>query len=113
MSFFQAILLIFIAITGAGIVFTRQPVNQAIVLSFFGLLLAILFLIFQAPDVALSEVVVGTIALPLMILLTMAKLKYYARLHKEVEEEIENPDEAEQDAGDDSSKGALQRGESQ
>jgi len=37
--------------------------------------LAVLFFTLQAPDVALSEIVVGAVALPLMILLTLAKVR--------------------------------------
>jgi energy-converting hydrogenase B subunit D len=44
------------------------------VASVFGLTLAILFLTFQAPDVALSQIVVGAIALPAMIMLTLRKV---------------------------------------
>ena len=39
-----------------------------------GILLAILFFVLQAPDVALSEIVVGAVALPLMVLLSLAKI---------------------------------------
>jgi len=45
------------------------------VASLFGILLAILFFVLQAPDVALSEIVVGAVALPLMILLSLAKIR--------------------------------------
>jgi uncharacterized MnhB-related membrane protein len=37
--------------------------------------MALMFFIFQAPDVAFSQVVVGAVVLPLMVLLTLAKLK--------------------------------------
>jgi len=37
--------------------------------------LAVVFFLFQAPDVALSEIVVATIALPIMIVLAVAKLR--------------------------------------
>jgi uncharacterized MnhB-related membrane protein len=46
-----------------------------IVLSVYGILLAVLFLAFQAPDVTLSELTVGAIALPILLLLTLAKVK--------------------------------------
>ena len=39
------------------------------------MLLGILFFVFQAPDVALSEIVVGAVAAPLMILLALAKVR--------------------------------------
>jgi uncharacterized MnhB-related membrane protein len=71
----QAAILIFIAITGTAVVFTRNPLNQVVGLTFYGLLMAIMFFIFQAPDVAFSQIVVGAVVLPLMVLLTLAKLK--------------------------------------
>ena len=54
-------------------VLVRNPLRQAIVAGVFGLLLGLLFA-FQAPDVALSQIVVGSVALPLMIMLTLTKL---------------------------------------
>lgn len=71
----HAAALIFVAVVATVVVLTRQPVSQAIVVSFYGLLLAIVFVLFQAPDVALSQIVIGAIALPLMILLALAKIK--------------------------------------
>jgi uncharacterized MnhB-related membrane protein len=46
-----------------------------VVLSGYGLLLAILFMVFQAPDVTLSELTVGAVALPLLILLALSKVR--------------------------------------
>ena len=53
---------------------TRDPTNQAIVFSLYGLLLTLLFLVLQAPDVAFSEIAVGAAALPLILLVTVAKV---------------------------------------
>ncbi len=75
MSLLQASLLGFVAVMGAGVVLTRDVRNQTIVLGFYGLLLALMFLAFQAPDVALSQVVVGAVALPLMMLLALARIR--------------------------------------
>jgi uncharacterized MnhB-related membrane protein len=49
------------------------------VLSGYGLLLAVLFLVFQAPDVTLSELSVGAIALPVLVLLALAKVRSASR----------------------------------
>jgi uncharacterized MnhB-related membrane protein len=75
MMIMQAAILIFVAVAGGAVVLTRNPVNQVIGLTFYGLLMALMFFIFQAPDVAFSQIVVGTVILPLMVLLTLAKLK--------------------------------------
>lgn len=71
----QYSILVLVAMAGAGVVLTRDPASQTIVLSFFGLVLALMFFILQAPDVALSQIVVGAVALPLMVLLALAQLR--------------------------------------
>ncbi|MGN6188146.1 MAG: DUF4040 domain-containing protein, partial [Conexibacter sp.] len=60
---------------GTLVVLVRDPVRQALVASMFGLALAILFFAFQAPDVAISQIVVATVAVPVMILLALTKLR--------------------------------------
>jgi energy-converting hydrogenase B subunit D len=71
----QFAILIFVAVAGTTVVLTREPAAQAIVVSFYGLLLAVLFFVFRAPDVSLSQIVVGALALPLMIMLALARVK--------------------------------------
>lgn len=73
MTVLQGTLLV-VAMGGTAVVLVRNPLRQAIVAGVFGLLLGLLFFAFQAPDVALSQIVVGSVALPLMIVLTLAKL---------------------------------------
>ena len=75
MNILQAVILVMVAGGGTAVVATRDPLRQAMMASFFGILLAILFFVLQAPDVALSEIVVGAVALPLMILLSLAKVR--------------------------------------
>jgi energy-converting hydrogenase B subunit D len=69
----QAAALFAVALTGTATVLVRQPPRQLVVAGFFGLTLAVLFMVFGAPDVALSELVVATVALPVMALLTLAR----------------------------------------
>jgi uncharacterized MnhB-related membrane protein len=71
----QVAILLFVAVAGTAVVLTRNPVSQVIGLTFYGLVLTLMFFIFQAPDVAFSQIVVGAVVLPLMVLLTLAKLK--------------------------------------
>jgi energy-converting hydrogenase B subunit D len=75
----QSAILLFVAAGGTAVIFTRDPASQAIVVSFYGLLLGIMFFVFQAPDVGLSQIVVGALALPLMILLALARVKKQGR----------------------------------
>jgi energy-converting hydrogenase B subunit D len=63
------------AATGAGVVLSREPRRQAVAIGVNGLVLALLFLALQAPDVAYSELVVGAAALPLMFLVALTILR--------------------------------------
>jgi uncharacterized MnhB-related membrane protein len=75
MEIVQAIILIFIAAVALAVVLTRDPLPQVMVFSFFGLLLGVMFIIFQAPAVAFSQISVGVVALPLMILIALARVR--------------------------------------
>jgi energy-converting hydrogenase B subunit D len=75
MNALQLVILVLVAAAATGVVLVRVPVRQAIALSAYGLLLALLFLAFQAPDVTLSELSVGAVALPILLLLTLAKVR--------------------------------------
>lgn len=69
-----AVALFLVAGAATAAVLNRDPVRQAMVLSFLGLSLALLFTFVQAPDVALSQLAVGSAVTPLMILLTVRKV---------------------------------------
>jgi len=71
----QIVLLVAVAVGGTATVLVRNPVRQAATSGVAGLALALLFFAVQAPDVALSEIVVATVAVPLMVLLALAKLR--------------------------------------
>jgi len=68
-------LLLMLATVATLVVFTRDPFCQTIGMSFYGLCLTVFFFLLQAPDVALAQLGIGTVALPLVVLLTMSKLR--------------------------------------
>jgi energy-converting hydrogenase B subunit D len=75
----QIAALALVALGGSGVVIASDPLRQTIVLGIFGLTLAVLFFVFEAPDVALSEIVVSTVGLPVMILLALRKIREQER----------------------------------
>jgi energy-converting hydrogenase B subunit D len=75
MQALQVALLVLVAAGATAVVLIRAGVRQVLMLSIYGVLLAVLFLAFQAPDVTLSELVVGAVALPIILLLTLAKVR--------------------------------------
>lgn len=79
-------LLLLLAVAGARVVTTRDPTEQVITLGFYGLLTALMFFFFQAPDVALSQITVGAVALPLMIMLAISRMRVRDALKKKGQE---------------------------
>jgi energy-converting hydrogenase B subunit D len=64
-----------VALGAVAVVMTDDPARQAVTLSAYGLLLAVLFLTMSAPDVALSQIGVGTAIVPLMVMLAIRKAR--------------------------------------
>jgi energy-converting hydrogenase B subunit D len=75
MDALQITVLVLVAVGATAVVFIRAHVRQVLALSVYGVLLAVLFLVFQAPDVTLSELAVGAVLLPIVFLLTLAKIR--------------------------------------
>jgi energy-converting hydrogenase B subunit D len=74
-----------VAVGGAAVVLAPDPLRQVLVLSIFGMSLTFLFFVFQDPDVALSEIVVSTVGLPVMVLLALRKVSEHERAQKKEE----------------------------
>jgi energy-converting hydrogenase B subunit D len=75
-------ILLLLAISGFAAVRTQDVTEQVIALGFYGLVTALMFFFFQAPDVALSQITVGAVALPLMIMLALSRMKFHKATRK-------------------------------
>jgi uncharacterized MnhB-related membrane protein len=84
-----AALLTVVGVIGGLTVLIREPVRQAIMAGALGLALSALFFALQAPDVGLSEIVVGGAGIPIMLLLAIAKIRGQQAEMAEAEEERE------------------------
>ena len=71
----QIVVMLFTAVGAVAVVLTRDLVRQAVVFSLYGFSLAALFLVFQAPDVALSSLVVSGAAYPLVLVGAIARVR--------------------------------------
>jgi uncharacterized MnhB-related membrane protein len=77
MMYVGAGILLLVAISGWAVVRTRDVTSQILALAFYGLLMALMFFFFQAPDVALSQITVGAVALPLMVMLANTRMRLH------------------------------------
>lgn len=75
MSLLEIVAYAFVVIVGTALVFTRRPIDQLFVYTGFGISLTLLFFVLHAPDVALSELTVGTLILPIVVLVALMKTR--------------------------------------
>jgi uncharacterized MnhB-related membrane protein len=71
----QAVALLFTALASLLVVLAKDLVRQALLFSLYGFALVVLFLVFQAPDVALSALVVSGIAYPVVLVGAIARVR--------------------------------------
>lgn len=71
----QATVLVLAALGAPAVALTRDPLKQIVVSGVYGYSLVGVFMVLQAPDVALSMLVVSTVAYPLIVLVTIARLR--------------------------------------
>ena len=83
----QAVVFALVALGAPLVVLTRDPLRQALVNSVYGVTLVLLFVVLQAPDPALSMLVVSGIAYPLVILAAVARVRGERRRSEEAENE--------------------------
>jgi uncharacterized MnhB-related membrane protein len=71
----QAVALALVALGAPLVVLTRDPLRQALVNGIYGVSLVCLFVVLQAPDPALSMLVVSGVGYPLVILAAVARVR--------------------------------------
>jgi energy-converting hydrogenase B subunit D len=81
-------------VTSAFLVMKLRNLNGAVMaLSAMGTVLALVFVVLGAPDVAQSEIVVGAIALPVLYLIATGKVRADVRDRGELGEQESDSDE--------------------
>lgn len=72
MNWLVGVMLLTSALSGLLVVTSRVPRRQVYAIGANSVVLALLFFVLQAPDVAYSEIAVGTVIVPLLFLITLA-----------------------------------------
>jgi uncharacterized MnhB-related membrane protein len=71
----QSVALALVALGAPAVVLSRDPLKMIVVNGFYGLTLVLVFVLYGAPDVGLSMLVVGTVAYPLVVLVAIARVR--------------------------------------
>ena len=80
----NVILLVGMLLSALLVIQVRRIIDAVIAFSAVGTFLTLIFFQMQAPDVALSEAAVGAVAVPMVVLISMAKIRSL----------VDNPSEA-------------------
>jgi energy-converting hydrogenase B subunit D len=79
LTLLQAFALVLAAVLATAVVLVRDPKRQVFPYMLYGLVLSVLFALLQAPDVALSEMAVGSVAIPFGILAALVRIEHGKR----------------------------------
>ena len=71
----QSVALALVVLGAPAVVLSRDPLKMIVVNGFYGLTLVLVFVLYGAPDVGLSMLVVGTVAYPLVVLVAIARVR--------------------------------------
>jgi uncharacterized MnhB-related membrane protein len=75
MTALQFVALTMVAVAATAVVLVDDPLRQCMVASMLGLFLTSTFFVLQAPDVALSMLVVASVVVPALVLLALARVR--------------------------------------
>jgi energy-converting hydrogenase B subunit D len=82
----QWVAIVGVALTGGAVAIVSEPLRQTLLLGVYGLSLTFMFFALQAPDVALSEIVVSTVGLPVIVFAALRKIRSQEARPEESEE---------------------------
>jgi uncharacterized MnhB-related membrane protein len=69
----QATILVIVAVFAPAVALARNLVRMVVINGFYNWALVVLFVVFGAPDVALSMLVVGAVGYPLVLFVAIAR----------------------------------------
>ncbi len=83
MTALQVVALVAVAVLGGAVALVKDPLRQVFLLGIYGLSLTMLFFTLQAPDVALSEIAVSGLGLPLIVFAALRKIREHERARED------------------------------
>jgi energy-converting hydrogenase B subunit D len=69
------LLLVGLLLSASMVVLVRGVLNAVIASAVMGTFLTLIFFVLEAPDVAMSEAAVGAVAVPMVLLISLAKIR--------------------------------------
>lgn len=75
MKYVECLLLLLLILTGAAAPMQKHPLTMVITYTVFGLVMSVLWMLLQAPDLAITEAAVGTGVSGVLFYLTLRRIR--------------------------------------
>ena len=75
MKFVECVLLLLLIITGVTAPLQKRPLIMVIMYTTFGLVMSVIWMLLQAPDLAITEAAVGTGVSGVLFFLTLRRIR--------------------------------------
>ncbi len=92
MTVFNAILLIFLVICAIGASFSRSLLNSILIFMSYSLVMSIIWILLESPDLAITEAAVGAGVTTVLFVVTLKKIHAIMK-NEDAEEEKERENE--------------------
>ena len=89
MTFFQYILLGFLVVCAISVSFSRNLLNSIIIFMSYSLIMSIIWILLESPDLAITEAAVGAGITSILFFVTLKKIHAIVAIDKDKEDVID------------------------
>lgn len=86
MEYFMYILLFFLVVCALAVSFTKNLLNAVLVFMSYSLIMSIIWILLESPDLAITEAAVGAGVTSILFFVTLKKIEAIRKEHKEDEQ---------------------------
>lgn len=85
MEYFMYMLLFFLLVCAVAVSFTKSLLNTVLVFMSYSLIMSIIWILLESPDLAITEAAVGAGVTSILFFITLKKIEAIRKEHKEDE----------------------------
>ena len=87
MDYFMYILLFFLVVCAVAVSFTKNLLNAVLVFMSYSLIMSIVWILLESPDLAITEAAVGAGVTSILFFVTLKKIEAIRKEHKDEQAE--------------------------
>lgn len=87
MEYFMYVLLFFLVVCALAVSFTKSLLNAVLVFTSYSLIMSIIWILLESPDLAITEAAVGAGVTSILFFITLKKIEAIRKGHKDEQTE--------------------------